>query len=98
MKKIISIVLISAFILSFSVLFSSCTIEETDTLYVYNWGEYMADGFDDTEDVNALFEEWYVLYLRTTSGDRNGFENFFNDVILRNVFSFCLVRQANAVS
>ena len=60
MKKIISIVLISAFILSFSVLFSSCTIEETDTLYVYNWGEYMADGFDDTEDVNALFEEWYA--------------------------------------
>ena len=60
MKKIISIVLISAFILSFSILFSSCTIEETDTLYVYNWGEYMADGFDGTDDVNALFEEWYA--------------------------------------
>ena len=59
MKKIISIVLISAFILSFSVLFSSCTAQEADTLYVYNWGEYISDGFDDTEDVNKAFEEYY---------------------------------------
>ena len=59
MKKIISIVLISAFILSFSVLFSSCTAQESDTLYVYNWGEYISDGFDGTLDVNKAFEEYY---------------------------------------
>ncbi len=29
------------------------------TLYVYNWGEYMADGTEDSLDVNAAFEEWY---------------------------------------
>ena len=59
MKKIISIVLISAFILSFSVLFSSCTAQESNTLYVYNWGEYISDGFDGTLDVNKAFEEYY---------------------------------------
>lgn len=32
---------------------------KTTTLYVYNWGEYMSDGYDDTLDVNAAFEEWY---------------------------------------
>ncbi len=32
---------------------------ETVTLYVYNWGEYISDGSEDTLDTNALFEEWY---------------------------------------
>ncbi len=29
------------------------------TLYVYNWGEYISDGSEDTLDSNAAFEEWY---------------------------------------
>ena len=29
------------------------------TLYVYNWGEYISDGSEDTVDVNAEFERWY---------------------------------------
>ncbi len=32
---------------------------ETVTLYVYNWGEYISDGSEGTDDTNALFEEWY---------------------------------------
>ena len=28
------------------------------TLYVYNWGEYISDGYDDTLDVNAAFEDY----------------------------------------
>ena len=28
------------------------------TLYVYNWGEYISDGSEDTLDVNAAFEEY----------------------------------------
>ena len=32
---------------------------ETVTLYVYNWGEYMADGTEGSLDVNAEFEKWY---------------------------------------
>ena len=29
------------------------------TLYVYNWGEYISDGSEDSLDVNEAFEEWY---------------------------------------
>ncbi len=29
------------------------------TLYVYNWGEYISDGSEGTDDTNAMFEEWY---------------------------------------
>ncbi len=39
--------------------FASCgEAEETVTLYVYNWGEYISDGSDDSLDVNAAFEEY----------------------------------------
>ena len=32
----------------------------TVTLYVYNWGEYISDGYEDTLDVNKEFENyWY---------------------------------------
>ncbi len=37
---------------------SGCnTAEETITLNVYNWGEYISDGSDGLMDVNARFEE-----------------------------------------
>ena len=39
--------------------FASC--EEKDevlTLYVYNWGEYISDGSDDSVDTNAEFEKY----------------------------------------
>ena len=29
------------------------------TLYVYNWGEYLSDGSEGTDDVNEMFEQWY---------------------------------------
>ena len=35
-----------------------------ETLYVYNWGEYISDGSEDSLDVNAAFEE----YCRETLG------------------------------
>ncbi len=40
---------------------SSCTAKEgkETTLYVYNWGEYMADGSEGSMDVNKAFEEYY---------------------------------------
>ncbi len=31
---------------------------EKETLYVYNWGEYISDGSDESLDVNAAFEEY----------------------------------------
>lgn len=32
---------------------------DTVTLYVYNWGEYISDGSEDSYDSNAEFEAWY---------------------------------------
>lgn len=39
---------------------TSCSGEETDELFVYNWGEYISDGSDDSLDVVAAFEEYYT--------------------------------------
>lgn len=39
------------------ILISSPTVEKT--ISVYNWGEYISDGSDDSMDVIAEFEDWY---------------------------------------
>ncbi len=31
---------------------------KTTTLYVYNWGEYISDGYEDSLDVNKAFEDY----------------------------------------
>ena len=41
------------------------------TLYVYNWGEYIADGSDDTMDVIAEFEELTGIQVEYTTFDTN---------------------------
>ncbi len=33
---------------------------KTVTLNVYNWGQYISDGSEGTDDVNALFEEYFA--------------------------------------
>ncbi len=42
--------------------FVSCESDEEEprkvTLYVYNWGEYISDGSEGTDDTNKMFEEW----------------------------------------
>ena len=40
-------------------------------LYVYNWGEYISDGVDDTLDVNAAFEEKYGIDVIYDTYDNN---------------------------
>ena len=41
-------------------IFSSCSDGgDVQTLYVYNWGEYISDGSEGSVDVNAAFEEYY---------------------------------------
>ncbi len=55
MKRIFCLVIA---ILLVSVSFVSCSdSEETTTLYVYNWGEYISDGSEGSFDVNRAFEE-----------------------------------------
>ena len=43
-------------------LLSACRADaengKTVTLYVYNWGEYISDGYEDTVDVNGEFEKY----------------------------------------
>ncbi|MDY5948499.1 MAG: spermidine/putrescine ABC transporter substrate-binding protein [Oscillospiraceae bacterium] len=40
-------------------------------LYVYNWGEYISDGEDDSLDVNAAFEEKYGIEVVYDNYDTN---------------------------
>ena len=53
---LLSLALVMIFVLAFSL--ASCG-DETQTLYVYNWGEYISDGSEGSLDVNAAFEEYY---------------------------------------
>ena len=41
------------------------------TLYVYNWGEYIADGSDETMDVIAEFEALTGIQVEYTTFDTN---------------------------
>ena len=61
MKRLLSMTLIALLLLPFCLSLTACQggEEETVTLYVYNWGEYISDGTEDTVDVNAEFERWY---------------------------------------
>ena len=59
-KKILLFGLLLVLLSAFAISFSSCasTANETVTLYVYNWGEYISDGSEGSLDVNAAFEEY----------------------------------------
>ncbi len=57
MKRFFAVLLI--LLLSIS-LFSSCgEKDKTITLNVYNWGEYISDGSEDSFDANKGFEKYY---------------------------------------
>jgi spermidine/putrescine transport system substrate-binding protein len=55
MKRLAALALI---LLMLCPLMVSCKGEESITLYVYNWGEYISDGSDGTLNVNEAFEEY----------------------------------------
>jgi len=66
MKKLISLLICGILLFASAISLSSCSKEkqpaaksDIKTLYVYNWGEYMSDGSDDSLDVNKAFEDWY---------------------------------------
>jgi spermidine/putrescine transport system substrate-binding protein len=60
MKKKIALLLLLCLLTTLIVpTLSSCKSEgDATTLYVYNWGEYISDGSDDTLDSNAEFEKY----------------------------------------
>ena len=57
MKKLVSLLVICA-VLS-AVLLSGCGSKGSLTLNVYNWGEYISDGSEDSFDTIREFEKWY---------------------------------------
>lgn len=62
-KKIISALLLLALLtVAASCLFACDSAEgggDVTTLYVYNWGEYISDGSEESVDSNEQFEKWY---------------------------------------
>ncbi len=56
MKKIFSILLAISMLVCMLCLFTGCG---EDVLYVYNWGEYISDGSEDSFDTIREFEAWY---------------------------------------
>ncbi len=62
LKRTLTLALVLISVLSLTLSFTSYQKEkksEVTTLYVYNWGEYISDGSEDTLDVNEEFEKWY---------------------------------------
>ncbi len=62
MKKTVLAVLLLVISLV-SLALSSCGGDEVTVLNVYNWGEYISDGSEDSLDVNAAFEEYCASEL-----------------------------------
>ena len=59
MKKTICVLLSLVLLLSAMLTLSSCGKSKSLVLNVYNWGEYISDGSEDTLDTIAAFKEWY---------------------------------------
>ncbi len=61
MKKRIFSLILALLLLALPLLMTGCASKQskTTTLYVYNWGEYISDGSEDSYDSNAAFEAWY---------------------------------------
>ena len=59
MKKAISALLALCLILGCCAALAGCGGQDKTTLYVYNWGQYISEGDDDSLDVIAAFEEAY---------------------------------------
>lgn len=76
MKKMFSVLLALTIALMPCIFVSAAEESEIDalrgtTLYVYNWGEYISDGADDSLDVNAAFEEKYGINVVYDTYDNN---------------------------
>lgn len=82
MKKLLSFTFVAILLLTLLVPCVSAEAEKDyshlkgTTLNVYNWGEYISDGSDDTLDVNAEFEKRYGITVIYSNYESN--ENMYN--------------------
>ena len=62
MKKILLSILLLTLVLASAILLGACGEQDAGgkatTLYVYNWGEYIADGSEGSLNVNQAFEKY----------------------------------------
>ena len=58
-KRILVLFSLVLVLISAAVILGSCGQSDTIVLNVYNWGEYISDGSEDTLNVNQMFEEYY---------------------------------------
>lgn len=65
MKKTIAIVLALTMVLAMGSMLAGCGSSKTVTLNVYNWGEYISDGSEDSLDTIKAFETWYAENYNT---------------------------------
>ena len=71
MKRIVSFCLAVCLLAGCAAMFAACGSEKT-TLYVYNWGQYISEGDDDSLDVIAAFEEKYPnIHVEYSTFDSN---------------------------
>ncbi len=56
-KKMIALCL--ALVMVMAIALTACGSSDTLTLNVYNWGEYISDGSEDSFDTIKEFEKWY---------------------------------------
>ena len=59
--RLASLLLVALLLLPLVLGLTACSEDgdDTVTLYVYNWGEYISDGSEGTLDTNDMFEKWY---------------------------------------
>ncbi len=57
MKKIVSLLIIAALVMALAL--TGCSSKNTLVLNVYNWGEYISDGSEDSFYTIREFEKWY---------------------------------------
>jgi spermidine/putrescine transport system substrate-binding protein len=66
------IILVLTVLIVSALLLTSCAekdeIKDTVVLNVYNWGEYISDGFEGMPDTNAMFEEYFNTNLAKKYG------------------------------
>ncbi len=71
MKRIVSLLIVlTVFALSSSTLVAYAD-DRTEYINVYNWGEYISDGADDSLDVNKAFEEATGIKVNYTNYTSN---------------------------
>lgn len=81
MKKL-CLVMICLLIIFSSLTFSGCSSEYVGEVNVYNWGEYISNGDDDTLDVIAEFERRYHIKVNYTNFETN--EELYNVLVNSN--------------